>query len=103
MPLTARRWPILGHAEPDSCPPVCEGIPDTAWMASQAVPLDSVYGWPALAGVAMAVTGATPRFRFEELCGTPAAPQDPREYAVAAHAVVANPEAQWQLQAALAR
>ena len=43
--------------------------------------------------------GATPRFRFEELCGTPAAPQDPREYAVAARAVVANPEGQWQLQA----
>jgi hypothetical protein len=63
------------------------------------VPLDSVYRWPALAGVAMAVTGATPLFRFEELCGTPAAPQDPREYAVAARAVVANPEAQWQLQA----
>ena len=97
--LTATRWLILGHAEPDTCPPVCDRIPNTAWMASQAVPLDSVYRWPALAGVAMAVTGATPRFRFEELCGTPAAPQDTHEYAVAGRAAVANPDGQWQLQA----
>lgn len=90
---------IPAQADPETCPPVCDQIPDTAWIPSQAVPLNSVYRWPALAGVAGAVTGTRPRFRFEELCAAPAAPQDPRDYAVAARATVSNPEGQWQLQA----
>ena len=42
---------------------------------------------------------ATPRFRFEEVCATPAFPQDTRNSAVASRAIVVNPQGQWQLQA----
>ena len=92
---------VPAHAEPQTCPPVCDQIPDSAWIQRRAVPLDSVYGWPALAGVAVQVTGAAPgpRFRFEELCATPPVPQDPRDSAVVARATVAHPDGQWQLQA----
>jgi hypothetical protein len=88
-------------AEPQACPPVCDQIPDTAWIAQRAVPLNSVYGWPALAGQAAQVTGATPgpRFGFEELCASPAVPQDARDSAVAARTTVVHPDGQWQLQA----
>ncbi|KKC04261.1 ATPase [Mycobacterium nebraskense] len=89
------------RAEPQTCPPVCDQIPDSAWIQRRAVPLDPVYGWPALAGVAAQVTGAAPgpRFRFEELCATPPVPRDPRDSAVVARAIVAHPDGQWQLQA----
>ncbi|MGZ4511822.1 MAG: ATPase [Mycobacterium sp.] len=92
---------VPAHAEPQTCPPVCDQIPDSAWIQRRAVPLDSVYGWPALAGVAAQVTGAAlgPRFRFEELCATPPVPRDPRDWAVVARATVAHPDGQWQLQA----
>jgi hypothetical protein len=94
---------IPAHADPETCPPVCDRIPDTAWIRRRDVPLNSVYGWPVLASVAVAVTGAGagmgPRFRFEELCATPEVPQDPRSYAVAGRATVVNPDGQWQLQA----
>ena len=85
-------------AEPAStCPPACNRIPSTAWIAPSAIPLDSIYSWPQLAG--LAVTSRPARFRFEDLCGTPAAPGDPRSYAVAERSVVAAPRGQWQLQA----
>ncbi len=84
-------------ADPESCPPHCDRIPDAAWMAPWALPLNARYTWPRLAGVA--VTAMSPRFRFEELCGTPPVAQDPRAYAVAERATVTNPEGQWQLQA----
>ncbi len=87
------------QAEPETCPPVCDQIPGTAWIHRRAVPLDSVYGWPGLAGVAVAVTRATPRFRFEQVCATPAFPQDSRNFAVAGRGSVAHPDGQWQLQA----
>jgi hypothetical protein len=92
---------LPARAEPPTCPPVCDQIPDTAWIQQRAVPLDSVYHWPALAGLAVQVTGQGPgpRFRFEELCGTPPRPQDTRASAVAARATVARPDGQWQLQA----
>lgn len=90
---------IVVHAEPQSCPPICNTIPDTAWVSSRALPLNWAYRWPALAGAAKPMTGTTPRFRFEELCRTPAFPQDTRDSAVAARAVVDNPQGQWQLQA----
>lgn len=92
---------VPARAEPQTCPPTCDQIPDTAWIARHAVPLDSVYSWPALAGSAAQVTGATPgpRFRFEELCAAPQVPADPRDSAVAARAAVAHPDGQWQLQA----
>ncbi|WP_375481636.1 ATPase [uncultured Mycobacterium sp.] len=88
-------------AEPENCPPVCDRIPDSAWINAGAVPLNSVYRWPALSGVAGAMTGTgtTPRFRFEELCATPPFPRDSRDSAVASRAKVTNPQGQWQLQA----
>jgi hypothetical protein len=94
MPLVA------AHADPETCPPVCDRIPDTAWISSSAIPLNSTYRWPSPAGVAVPMTGtATPRFRFEEVCATPAFPQDIRNSAVAGRATVTNPQGQWQLQA----
>ncbi len=92
---------IPAHAEPETCPPVCDQIPDTAWIQQRAVPLNSVYSWPALAGLAVQVTGvgAGPRFRFEDLCATRPIPQDPRAWAVAARVTVVHPDGQWQLQA----
>jgi hypothetical protein len=84
-------------AEPETCPPACDRIPDSAWIASWAIPLNARYAWPRLPG--LAVTATSPRFRFEELCGSPPVAQDPRSYVVAEKAVVVNPEGQWQLQA----
>ena len=84
-------------ADPETCPPACDRIPDSAWIASWAIPLNSRYAWPQLPGVA--VTAMAPRFRFEELCASPPVAQDPRAYVVAEKAVVANPDGQWQLQA----
>jgi hypothetical protein len=92
---------VPAPAEPETCPPVCDQIPATAWMPQRAVPLNSTYNWPALAGVAVQVTGAGagPRFRFEELCATRPLAQDPRASAVAARVTVVHPDGQWQLQA----
>ena len=92
---------VPAHAEPETCPPVCDQIPNTAWIQQHTVPLDSVYNWPALAGLAVPTTGAAagPRFRFEELCATSAVPQDARGSAVAARVTVAHPDGQWLLQA----
>ena len=87
------------HAEPQTCPPVCDQIPDTAWIQQRAMPLNSVYNWPVLAGQAVQVTGSGPRFRFESLCAAPPVRQDPRDSAVAARATVVRPDGQWQLQA----
>jgi hypothetical protein len=90
---------VAAHADPETCPPVCDQIPDTAWIASSGIPLNSTYRWPSLAGVAVPMTGtATPRFRFEEVCATPVFPQDTRNSAVASRATVVNPQGQWQLQ-----
>jgi hypothetical protein len=91
---------VAAHADPETCPPVCDQIPDTAWIVSSAIPLNSTYRWPSLAGLAAPMTGmATPRFRFEEVCATPAFPQDTRNSAVASRATVTNAQGQWQLQA----
>ena len=85
-------------AEPSgTCPPVCNRIPETAWIAPSAIPLNVVYSWPKLAG--LAVTARSPRLRFEELCAIPQVPGDPRNYAVAERVTVPNPRGQWQLQA----
>ena len=88
------------HADQETCPPVCDRIPDTAWISPAAIPLNSTYRWPSLASVAVPTTGTTtPRFRFEEVCATPVFPQDTRNSAVASRATVGNPQGQWQLQA----
>jgi hypothetical protein len=97
--LVAPMAAIPAHADPETCPPVCDRIPDTAWIRRRDVPLYSAYNWPGLASVAVPLTGTGSRFRFEELCATPEVPQDPRSYAVTARATVVNPEGQWQLQA----
>jgi hypothetical protein len=87
-------------ADPETCPPVCDQIPDTAWISPSAIPLNSTYHWPSLAGSAVSMTGtATPRFRFEEVCATPASPQDTRNSAVAGRATLENAVGQWQLRA----
>ena len=87
-------WPA--YALPVDCPPNCDRIPDSAWIEPTAIPLYSTYHWPRLGGVSVTVTN--PHFRFEEGCGTPPVPDDPRQFAVAARAVVPQPEGQWQLQ-----
>ncbi len=87
-------WPAYG--QPMNCPPNCDRIPDSAWIEPAAIPLHSTYRWPRLAGVAVTVTD--PHFRFEEGCGTPPVVGDARGFAVAARAVVPQPEGQWQLQ-----
>lgn len=92
--------PAVGRADPQTCPPVCDQIPDTAWIVPTAIPLNSTYQWPPLASAAVPMTGAaTPRFRFEEVCATPEFPQDTRDAAVASRATVDKPSGQWQLRA----
>jgi hypothetical protein len=91
---------VAAHADQEACPPVCDRIPDTAWILPSEIPLNATYRWPAPAAVAVPMTGtATPRFRFEEVCATLAFPQDTRNSAVASRATVVNPQGQWQLQA----
>jgi hypothetical protein len=87
--------PAQVHAAPENCPPACDRIPDSAWIDPAAIPLYSTYSWPRLS--ALAVTAAQPRFRFEELCATPPMRADPRDYAVASKAAVANRPGQWQM------
>ncbi|WP_234780870.1 ATPase [Mycobacterium tuberculosis] len=87
------------RAERETCPPICDQIPATAWISTHAVPLNSQYRWPAMAGAAVAVTRATPRFGFEQVCATPAFPHDSRDWAVAGRVTVVHPDGQWQLQA----
>jgi hypothetical protein len=86
-------WPA--HAVPGACPPICDAIPDAAWIAPTSIPLHPVYRWPALAG--LAVTAPSPRFGFEALCGSPLLADDPRAYAVAARSAVLHEQGQWNL------
>jgi hypothetical protein len=90
----------VARAEPETCPPICDRIPATAWISAAAIPLNSTYHWPPLSGSSLAMTGAaTPRFRFEEVCATPVFPQDTRNSAVVARATVDTAAGQWQLRA----
>jgi len=86
-------WPA--HAVPGVCPPICDAIPDSAWIAPTSIPLYPVYRWPGLAG--LAVTAPSPRFGFEAMCGSPLVANDPRAYAVAARSVVLHEQGQWNL------
>ena len=88
--------PATVSAVPGICPPICDSIPDSAWIAPTAVPLNEVYHWPGLAG--LAVRAPAPRFTFEEMCASPPLVGDARDYAVAAQATVTNPPGQWQLR-----
>ena len=83
------------RAVPGLCPPICDAIPDSAWIAPTAIPLYAVYRWPGLAGLAVRASGT--RFGFEALCDSPAVTADARDYVVAARAVVPNPAGQWNL------
>lgn len=78
----------LRRGDPQTCPPVCDQIPDAAWISPAEIPLNSVYHWPSLAAIAVPTTGmATPRFRFEEICATPESRRpDVRDSAVASRA-----------------
>ncbi|KUI32913.1 ATPase [Mycobacterium sp. IS-1742] len=90
--------PAVATANPMDCPPNCDRIPASAWIAPTSIPLYDVYRWPNLSS--LSVTAVTPRFRFEETCATPApATEDPRATAVAAKAAVTSPDGQWSLQA----
>ncbi len=84
-------------AVPQTCPPVCDQIPATAWPAPESIPLNGDYHWPLLAQVAAPAPAS--RFRFEDICSSPQLPNDRRAFAVAAKAVVVRPAGQWQLQA----
>src|SRR6201996_8748379 len=87
-------------ADPETCPTVCDKIPDPAWISSSAIPLNAPYHWPSPAESAVSMTGgATPRFRFEEVCAPPVFPQDTRNSAVASRVAVDKPQGQWQLRA----
>lgn len=86
-------WPA--SAVPGECPPICDAIPDSAWVDPTRIPLYPVYRWPGLAG--LSVTAPSPRFGFEALCALPPIANDPRAYAVAARSVVLHPEGQWNL------
>lgn len=88
--------PGTAAAVPGVCPPICDAIPDSAWMPSTAAPLYPVYHWPGFAG--LAVRSPAPRFTFEEVCASPPIIGDARNYAVASQATVANPPGQWQLR-----
>jgi hypothetical protein len=83
------------RAIPGECPPICDAIPDAAWIAPTSVPAYPVYRWPGLAG--LAVTAPSPRFGFEALCASPPVASDPRAYAVAARSVVLHEGGQWNL------
>jgi hypothetical protein len=83
------------RAVPGACPPICDAIPDSAWVNPTAIPLYPVYRWPGLAG--LAVTAPSPRFGFEAVCGSPPVAEDPRAYAVGARSVVLHEEGQWNL------
>jgi len=82
-------------AVPGVCPPICDAIPDSAWIAPTSIPLYPVYRWPGLPG--LAVTAPSPRFGFEALCGSPLLADDPRAYAVAGRSVVLHEQGQWNL------
>ena len=83
------------RAVPGECPPICDAIPDAAWIAPTSIPLYPVYQWPGLAG--LAVTAPSARFGFEALCDSPPVADDARAYAVAARSVVLHAEGQWNL------
>ena len=57
------------RAVPGECPPICDAIPDSAWIDPAAIPLYPVYHWPGLAG--LSVTAPSPRFGFEAMCAIP--------------------------------
>src|SRR5262249_41249196 len=80
-------WPA--RAVPGVCPPICDAIPDSAWIAPTSIPMYPVYRWPGLAG--LSVTAPSPRFGFEAVGGSPPLAGDPRAYAVSARAVLLAP------------
>jgi hypothetical protein len=82
-------------AVPGACPPICDAIPDSAWVDPTLIPLYPVYRWPGLAG--LSVTAPSPRFGFEALCALPPIADDARAWAVAARSVVLHQDGQWNL------
>lgn len=89
--------PPTAHADPQTCPPTCDQIPTSAWPQAESIPLNGTYRWPNLAEIATPTDDR--RFKFEQVCAGPRRFDDPRDFAVAARAVVNHPAGQWQLQA----
>jgi hypothetical protein len=83
------------RAIPGACPPICDAIPDSAWIDRTSIPLYPVYQWPGLAG--LAVTAPNPRFGLEALCGSSPIAQDARAYAIGERSVVLHQDGQWNL------
>jgi hypothetical protein len=75
---------------------MCSQIPDSAWIASSAIPLSDKYSWPQLAPLTEPVTN--PRFEIDDLCSAGPATEDERGSAIAAHVILPEPPGQWQLQ-----
>lgn len=84
------------RAESGDCPPYCDRIPASTWIAPSSIPLYDTYRWPDLGP--LAVRTSAPRLQFEEQCAVPVSGDDPRDEAVAARAVVTRPAGDWQLQ-----
>ncbi len=89
-------WLPVAHAQPETCPPVCDRIPASAWPDPWSLPLNPTDHWPMLAELAVPVIA--PRFGIEELCASPPV-ADARGFAVASRAVVEQPDGGWRLQA----
>ncbi len=79
-----------------NCPPACTQIPDSAWIASAAIPLYDDYSWAPLAPLSEPISH--PRFEADELCAAGPAADDERGSALAARIILPNPPGQWQLQ-----
>ena len=88
--------PAVARPFPACCPPFCDAIPDSAWIAPAALPAVSGVS---LAGPRRAGRHRSPRpgSQFEEACATPSPLGDSRDYAVAARLSVPNPAGQWHL------
>ena len=85
------------QAVPGFCPPICDAIPDSAWIEPGSLPL--------VADLPVACPGRGRRHRDQRRgssssrgASAPASSTDPRRYAVAARAAVPNPDGQWNLQ-----
>lgn len=85
----------VSTALPESCPPTCDRIPDTAWPAPPSP--NTTVTWPPLPELAAPVL--RPRFYTEELCSITLPADDPRSYAVAAKAEMPAPPGPWQMRA----
>jgi len=91
-------------AEPETCTPVCDRIPDSAWIASWAIPAELALRLAA--ATRLSVTATAPRFGSRSCAPARRSPRTRAPTWWPEKAAVANPEGQWQAAgpgAALAR